>query len=88
MVSEFRSASHSSHVRTLSITCVCGCVALADFMIVALPGQFNVWLASREAEFLKGKFVWVNWDVDELKALAEEIKGSALLKVDLNGVPM
>lgn len=53
-----------------------------------LPGHFNVWLASPEAEFLKGKFVWVNWDVNELKALAEEIKESTLLKIYLNGVPM
>ncbi|RMZ83010.1 hypothetical protein DV737_g1768, partial [Chaetothyriales sp. CBS 132003] len=55
---------------------------------VELPGQFHVWLASPEAEFLKGKFVWVNWDVDELKARAEELKKSQLLKVLLNGVPM
>lgn len=55
---------------------------------VELPGQFQVWLASGEAAFLKGKFVWANWDVDELKTLADEIKGSALLEVNLNGVPM
>ncbi|KAF5637959.1 hypothetical protein F52700_4662 [Fusarium sp. NRRL 52700] len=54
----------------------------------ALAGQFYVWLASREAEFLKEKFVWVNWDVDELKARADEIKNSLLFKVILNGVPM
>ncbi|PNP77067.1 hypothetical protein FNYG_09680 [Fusarium nygamai] len=54
----------------------------------ALAAQFYVWLASPEAEFLKGKFVWVNWDVDELKARANEIKSSLLFKVILNGVPM
>ncbi|PON23111.1 hypothetical protein TGAM01_v208116 [Trichoderma gamsii] len=54
----------------------------------ALPGCFHVWLASPEAEFLKGRFVWVNWDVDELKAHAKEIEESMLLKVILNGVPM
>jgi hypothetical protein len=53
-----------------------------------LAAQFYVWLASPEAEFLKGKFVWVNWDVDELKARADEIKNSLLFKVILNGVPM
>ena len=31
-----------------------------------LPGQFAVWLASKEAIFLKGRFVWANWDVQEL----------------------
>ncbi|KAK6452859.1 hypothetical protein FP744_10009110 [Trichoderma asperellum] len=55
---------------------------------VALPAHFHVWLASPEAEFLKGRFVWVNWDVDELKSHANEIKESMLLKVVLNGVPM
>lgn len=55
---------------------------------VELPGCFQVWLASPEAEFLKGKFVWVNWDVEELKARADEIKDSLLLRVSLHGVPM
>ncbi|KAF4943488.1 hypothetical protein FGADI_13378 [Fusarium gaditjirri] len=54
----------------------------------ALVAHFYVWLASPEAEFLKGRFVWVNWDVDELKARADEIKNSLLFKVILNGVPM
>ncbi|RFU81407.1 3-oxoacyl-acyl-carrier-reductase [Trichoderma arundinaceum] len=53
-----------------------------------LVGQFTVWLASPEAEFLKGKFVWVNWDVDELKLRADEIKNSWLLRILLNGVVM
>lgn len=56
--------------------------------LVELPGQFHLWLASPEAAFLKGKFVWVNWDVDELKARADEVKDSLLLRVVLNGVPM
>lgn len=55
---------------------------------VELPAQFHLWLSSPEADFLKGKFVWVNWDVDELKARADEIRDSHLLKVLLNGVPM
>ncbi|RYP32952.1 hypothetical protein DL767_004968 [Monosporascus sp. MG133] len=33
-----------------------------------LSGQFAVWLASPEAKFLHGRFVWVSWDVDELKS--------------------
>jgi hypothetical protein len=32
--------------------------------------------------------VWVNWDVEELKARADEIKSSLLLRVLLNGIPM
>ena len=58
-------------------------------IIVALPGQFYVWLASPEARFLKSKFVWVNWDVDELKSRAEEIKEDPLLlNIHLDGLPM
>ncbi|CAJ2513879.1 Uu.00g019980.m01.CDS01 [Anthostomella pinea] len=33
-----------------------------------LPGHFAVWAASPEARFLHGRFVWANWDVDELKS--------------------
>ncbi|EEU34499.1 uncharacterized protein NECHADRAFT_55027 [Fusarium vanettenii 77-13-4] len=40
---------------------------------VELPGQFYVWLASPEAKFLKDKFVWANWDAQELLERAEEI---------------
>jgi hypothetical protein len=34
---------------------------------------------SPEANFLAGKFIWTNWDVDELKGRAEEIAGKTLL---------
>ncbi|KAL1869391.1 hypothetical protein Daus18300_005603 [Diaporthe australafricana] len=34
---------------------------------VELPGDFVVWAVSPEARFLSGRFVWANWDVDELK---------------------
>ncbi|KAK8203603.1 hypothetical protein M8818_005253 [Zalaria obscura] len=54
---------------------------------VRLPGDFAVWLASPEAKFLKNKFVWANWDVEELKARAEEIQSSRLLTWVLDGVP-
>ena len=53
-----------------------------------LPAHFNVWVASPEARFLRGKFVWANWDVNELKALAEEVEQTMLLRIYLNGVPM
>jgi len=57
-------------------------------ILVMLPGHFNVWIASPEAEFLKGKFVWANWDVDEMKGLAKEVQDTMLLRVYLGGVPM
>ncbi|KAK5949015.1 hypothetical protein OHC33_009936 [Knufia fluminis] len=48
---------------------------------------FNVWLASPEARFLKGKFLWANWDVDELKANAKDLEASTKLNVGLVGWP-
>lgn len=55
---------------------------------VELPGHFVVWLASHEGAFLRDKFVWANWDVEELKAQAGEIQSLSLLRVSLNGVNM
>ncbi len=31
-----------------------------------LAGSYAVWAASKEAEFLHGRWVWAAWDVDEL----------------------
>jgi hypothetical protein len=54
---------------------------------VSLPASFIIWLASPEARFLKGKFVWANWDIDELKAQAKMIEEAAYLSVGLVGWP-
>ena len=51
-----------------------------------LPAHFLVWLVSGEAVFLRNKFVWANWDVEELKVRADEIQRSSLLRVRLDGV--
>jgi hypothetical protein len=59
----------------------------ADFDLVSLPASFNVWLASPEARFLKGKFLWANWDVDELKCKAKEIEAGTQLSIGLVGWP-
>jgi hypothetical protein len=59
----------------------------SDFSVVSLPANFNVWLASPESRFLKGKFLWSNWDVDELKARAEEIESTTQLSIGLGGWP-
>ncbi|UPK89801.1 hypothetical protein LCI18_000736 [Fusarium solani-melongenae] len=37
-----------------------------------LPGHYVVWSASREAEFVHGRFVWAAWDVEELKDLVKD----------------
>jgi hypothetical protein len=39
-----------------------------------LGAHFAVWLASSEAEFLRNRFSFVNWDVDELKTHEDKIK--------------
>ncbi|MCJ1318934.1 hypothetical protein MMC15_004266 [Xylographa vitiligo] len=52
---------------------------------VELPGQFAVWLASGQAGFLRGRFVWGNWDVGELLERREEIEREGLLKVGVVG---
>ena len=60
---------------------------VADLDIVSLPASFSVWLASPEAKFLDQKFLWVNWDVEELKAQAKEIEGTQRLGIGLDGWP-
>ncbi len=57
-------------------------------MAADLPGNFYVWLASKEAALLRGKLVWANWDAEELVARASEIANSRLLSTVLDGVPM
>lgn len=59
-----------------------------ELSLEKLPAHFYVWLASTETRFLKGKYVWANWDVEELKARAEKIESSNLLTVGLRGVDM
>ncbi|KAI8966050.1 putative short-chain dehydrogenase [Daldinia sp. FL1419] len=54
---------------------------------INLSAHFLVWAASKEAEFLKNKFVFAAWDVDELKARKDEIAQSPELILGLNGFP-
>ncbi|KAK4496739.1 hypothetical protein PRZ48_012722 [Zasmidium cellare] len=46
---------------------------------ISLPADFAVWLASKEADFTKGRFLSCNWDVDELKGKASQIEQNPLL---------
>lgn len=55
--------------------------------LVSLPATFILWLASPEARFLKGKFLWANWDVDELKARSKELESTTQLNYGLGGWP-
>lgn len=58
-----------------------------DYVIVSLPADFMVWAVSDEAEFLKGKYVFANWDVDEMKERADQIRDTDLLTMTLQGWP-
>ncbi|KAI3328779.1 hypothetical protein F4824DRAFT_482607 [Ustulina deusta] len=49
-----------------------------------LAGHFAVWAASPEALFLRGKFVWANWDAEELLKRSEEIQSCTILECGLN----
>lgn len=40
----------------------------------SLPGNFYVWATTKKAAFLHGRFVWTNWDVDELMAMKSKIE--------------
>ena len=46
-----------------------------------------LWLASPEAAFLRGRFVWSNWDVDELMAMKNEIKEKNWMVTAIAGWP-
>ncbi|KAF2678232.1 hypothetical protein K458DRAFT_463704 [Lentithecium fluviatile CBS 122367] len=52
-----------------------------------LPASFMVWVTLPNAQFLNGKLVFVDWDVDELKARANEIAAGTLLTAGIDGWP-
>lgn len=46
-----------------------------------------LWLASPEAAFAKGKYLWANWDVEELKEKADKIANTDILTISMKGWP-
>lgn len=54
-----------------------------EFTDAGLSGDFIAWLASEEASFLSGRFVWANWDVDEVLAAKTQILEKNLLLSNL-----
>lgn len=50
---------------------------------VELAGAFNLYLASPRADFLRGRWVTANWDVEELEANKEKIAKENLLTIGL-----
>jgi hypothetical protein len=63
-------------------------ILTTDHCLVELPASFMVWVSSAEAEFVKGKYLWVHWDVDELKALIKQKSTErSFLTLEVNGMP-
>ncbi|KAF2476655.1 NAD(P)-binding protein [Lindgomyces ingoldianus] len=52
---------------------------------VELPAGTAVYLASPQAQFLSGRYMSANWDVDELEARKDEVIEKNLLRIDLKG---
>jgi hypothetical protein len=52
---------------------------------VELPASFAVWASTKSAAFLHGRFVWANWDMDELMTRKEEFEDHGFLRVGLQG---
>lgn len=58
------------------------------FLVENLPADFSVWLvANPAADFLKGRLVWANWDVEELKSKSQEFLEKDLMKSGVRGYP-
>ncbi|KAI1074438.1 hypothetical protein F5B20DRAFT_440010 [Whalleya microplaca] len=54
---------------------------------VQLPAHFLVWMTSPEAAFLRGRCIWANWDVEELKAQKDKITEGLFMTTGTKGLP-
>lgn len=59
---------------------------LIEMCVVGLPASYMVWACSAEAAFIKSKFVWVHWDVNELKRALETTEDKQFLTLSINGM--
>jgi NAD(P)-dependent dehydrogenase (short-subunit alcohol dehydrogenase family) len=50
-----------------------------------LAGHFFAWAATEEADFLRGRFVWAEWDIEELMKKKDEILEKDLLLITIDG---
>lgn len=50
-----------------------------------LVGGVAVWLATEKARFMNGRFMNINWNVDDLYERREEIQQGNLLQIDVQG---
>lgn len=61
-----------------------GKIRLTDAELVA---DWLVW-ATRNADWLHGRFLWAGWDVEELERRKEEIRSGDLLTYAISGLPV
>jgi NAD(P)-dependent dehydrogenase (short-subunit alcohol dehydrogenase family) len=54
---------------------------------IKLPAHFTIWAASKEAAFANGRFLWCNWDVDELKKNPKFYEDPLFLTSGINPFP-
>ena len=53
----------------------------------SLSAHMAVWLAGQDSGFLHGRFVWANWNADELMGMKDRVLADpAFLKVGITGV--
>lgn len=53
----------------------------------SLSAHTAVWLAGKDATFLHGRFVWSNWDMEELMGMKNRVESDpAFLKIGVTGV--
>ncbi|KAK8136149.1 hypothetical protein PG984_004089 [Apiospora sp. TS-2023a] len=45
---------------------------------IELPAHFARWLAGPQSDFLRGRFLWAQWDVDELIAAEEKLAANPM----------
>lgn len=58
----------------------------ADQGTAELPGDFCVWATTPAARFLHGRFVWANWDIEELETMRTKLEGDqGFLRFGLGG---
>lgn len=62
--------------------------SIITFIVGNLGGHFAVWAATREAEFLHGRFVWAAWDVEDLRSeeFQNRLKDPNYLKIGVKGL--
>lgn len=55
---------------------------------IQLAAHFTLWVTSEQARFARGRFLWCNWDVEELVAEKEKIlERDDLFRVNIGGWP-